>query len=83
MDNPFSWAEPRRLSLNASACHIAMVDFLEQAMVPWTAAQVLEFERLSAAKAAALDEYRSFFERIRGGYPTPRQAFHRSSRRQA
>jgi hypothetical protein len=83
VDNPFSWAELRRLSLNVSACHIAMVAFLEQAMVPWTAAQVLEFERLSAAKAAAVDEYRCLFERIRGGHPTPLEAFPGSCRRQA
>ncbi|MDH4559555.1 hypothetical protein [Pseudomonas sp. BN411] len=60
MDNPFTWAELHRLSLNVSATHIAMVVFLEQAMVHWSDDQVLEFQRISAAEMAALNEYRSF-----------------------
>ncbi|MCO6057860.1 hypothetical protein NG726_14420 [Pseudomonas sp. MOB-449] len=71
MDNPLIWGELRRLSLNVSAAHIAMVAFLEEAVVPWTDAQVVEFERISAEEVVALTEYRSFLDRVsRHGLPT-------------
>ncbi|MDH4554651.1 hypothetical protein E8F11_05585 [Pseudomonas sp. BN417] len=73
MENPFIWAEIHRLSLNISATHIAMVAFLERAMVPWSDDQVVEFERISAAEVAAINEYRSFLERRCGGHSTPRK----------
>ncbi|GLZ86444.1 hypothetical protein Pres01_24950 [Metapseudomonas resinovorans] len=82
MDNSLALSELRRLSLNVAAAHIAMVAFLEQATVPWSTAQVLEFERISVAEAAALDEYRSFFERIRAGHPAPLEALPLRSGRQ-
>lgn len=76
MKNPFIWAEIHRLSLNVSASHIAMVAFLEQAVVPWSDDQVVEFERIAAAEVAALNEYRSFLERECGHFPARRMRPH-------
>ena len=83
MENPFIWAEIHRLSLNISATHIAMVAFLERAMVPWSDDQVMEFERISDAEVAAISEYRSFLERRCGGHSTPRTMLPSCDRRQA
>lgn len=60
MDDSFALAELRRLSLNVTAAHIAMVAFLEEAIVPWSDDQVMEFELISAMEATALAEYHSF-----------------------
>ncbi|MCY1521548.1 hypothetical protein D9M68_563630 [compost metagenome] len=83
MENPFIWAEIRRLSLNISATHIAMVAFLERADVPWSDDQVVEFERISAAEVAAINEYRGFLEARCGGRSTPRTMLSGRGRRQA
>ena len=83
MENPFIWAEIHRLSLNISATHIAMVAFLERASVPWSDEQVVEFERISAAEVAAINEYRRFLEPVCGGHSTPRTMLIRRGRRQA
>ncbi|WP_137823812.1 hypothetical protein [Pseudomonas sp. D(2018)] len=83
MENPFIWAEIHRLTLHAAATHIAMVAFLEQAMVPWSDEQMVEFERISAAEVAALNEYRSFLERRCGGHSPPRAVLPNRGRRQA
>ncbi|WP_271408047.1 hypothetical protein [Pseudomonas sp. Q1-7] len=60
MDNSLALAELRRLSLHVAAAHIAMVAFLEEAIVPWSDDQVMEFECLCATESAALAEYHSF-----------------------
>lgn len=54
---PVYWAELRRLSLNVSAAHIAMVAFLEEAAVPWSDDQMMEFERLLVAERIAISAY--------------------------
>lgn len=56
------WAELRRLSLNAAAAHIAVVAFLEEAPVPWTDDQTLEFEGLVLAERIALRAYSAFVD---------------------
>ncbi|BAN48766.1 hypothetical protein [Metapseudomonas resinovorans] len=83
MNNPFLWAELRRLSLNVSAAHIAMVAFLERAMVPWSADQVLEFQRICAVELAAIDEYQRFFEHRCGSHSTPVKKLPRPNDRRA
>lgn len=72
MVDPYHCAELRRLSLNITAAHICMVVFLEEASAPWSADQILEFERISAFQDAALDEYTAFLEGRWKGLATPR-----------
>ncbi|MCY1271132.1 hypothetical protein D9M68_193540 [compost metagenome] len=60
MADPFDWAELQRLAQNVAAAHISMVAFLEEASVPWSDDQTLEFERIAAAQLAALNEYTEF-----------------------
>ncbi len=56
------WPELQRLAQNLAAAHISMVAFLEVNEVPWSEAQALEFARLAAVRAAALQEYTAYFE---------------------
>ncbi len=57
MIEPVYWAELRQLSLNVSAAHIAMVAFLEEAVVPWSDDQMVEFERLILCERIAISAY--------------------------
>ncbi|MCY1233018.1 hypothetical protein D9M68_426890 [compost metagenome] len=68
---PVYWAELRRLSLNVSAAHIAVVAFLEEATVPWSDEQMLEFERLLAAERIAISAYTTLYSYIDVRLSTP------------
>ncbi|WP_137823014.1 hypothetical protein [Pseudomonas sp. D(2018)] len=61
---PDYWAELRQLSLNASAAHIAMVAFLEEATVPWSDDQMADFARLVLAERMAISAYTTCCSRL-------------------
>ncbi|MDT4859824.1 hypothetical protein FQZ97_943520 [compost metagenome] len=69
--NPLYWAELRELSLSVSAAHIAIVSFLEEALVPWSDDQMAEFARLILAERIALSLYASFADTSSGQTPEP------------
>lgn len=61
MIEPVYWAELRQFSLNVSAAHIAMVAFLEEAAVPWSDDQMMEFKRLMLAERIAISAYTTLY----------------------
>ncbi len=64
MIEPDYWVELRQLSLNASAAHIAMVAFLEEAAVPWSDDQMADFARLALAERMAISAYTTCCSRL-------------------
>ncbi len=54
------WAELRQRSLDVAASHIAIVAFLEEAIVPWSDDQMAKFEQLILAERMALSAYAAF-----------------------
>ncbi|MDH4567650.1 hypothetical protein E8E95_13260 [Pseudomonas sp. BN414] len=64
MIEPVYWTELRQLSLNVSAAHIAMVAFLEEAVVPWSDDQMVEFERLILCERIAISAYATLYSYI-------------------
>lgn len=71
MIEPVYWAELRQLSLNVSAAHIAMVAFLEEAAVPWSDDQMVEFKRLILCERMAISSYATLYSYIDDRTPAP------------
>lgn len=71
MIEPVYWVELRELSLKVSAAHIAMVAFLEEAAVPWSDDQMVEFKQLILAERIALRAYSALHSVLAAQAPAP------------
>lgn len=62
-----------QLSLNVAASHTAMLNFLEEAKVPWSDNQMVEFARLSFAERIALNAFQTSVCNLEGRPSKPSQ----------